>query len=94
MISPLIIQSEGQSLNPVVTIEDNKLCITWTIPKNPIAYDGAIVLVSPQELNPSNYPTNGVKYNASKGSSSMIKIEPTSPYNIMKIITIKPFLNL
>lgn len=65
MISPLIIQSEGQSLNPVVTIEDNKLCITWTIPKNPIAYDGAIVLVSPQELNPSNYPTNGVKYNAS-----------------------------
>ena len=36
MISPLIIQSEGQSLTPVVTIEDNKLCITWTIPKNPI----------------------------------------------------------
>lgn len=70
MISPLAIQSEGQSLNPSVTIENNTLCISWNIPKNAIAYDGAIVLVSPQELNPSNYPTNGVKYTASNDLTS------------------------
>jgi hypothetical protein len=39
--------------------------VTWTVPAAPIAYDGIVIVASPTEINPSNYPTDGVKYTGS-----------------------------
>jgi hypothetical protein len=46
-------------------LSPTSLQVTWNIPADAKAYNGAIVLCSPVELNPSNYPTNGVRYKAS-----------------------------
>ena len=39
--------------------------VTWQLPTTFNAYDGLIVTASVSEINPSNYPTDGVKYTAS-----------------------------
>lgn len=41
--------------------------ISWNIPSLVpfAAYDGILITMSPTEINPSNYPTDGVKYEAS-----------------------------
>lgn len=39
--------------------------ITWNVPSPAVAYDGIIVTASLTDINPSNYPTDGVKYTAS-----------------------------
>lgn len=39
--------------------------ISWTIPDNFKIYNGILILASVMEINPSNYPTNGVKYTGS-----------------------------
>ena len=62
---------EGQS----ITLDFDKTSpitgtITWTLPNNPKVYDGILILCSPKEINPSNYPTDGVKYNSSTDISA------------------------
>ncbi len=44
--------------------------VSWTLPKTTNAYDGALVLVSQRELNPSNQPTDGVTYVGSSDLSA------------------------
>ena len=39
--------------------------VSWQLPSTFNAYDGVVVVASTTEINPSNYPTNNVKYNAS-----------------------------
>lgn len=39
--------------------------LTWTLPETLKAYDGILIVSHVAEINPSNYPTNGVKYTAS-----------------------------
>lgn len=48
-----------------VRLSPTSIKITWTPPGEPKAYNGVIVVVSPQPLNPSNFPTDGVRYTAS-----------------------------
>jgi hypothetical protein len=43
--------------------------VSWIVPKNPMVYNGVIVVCSPVELNPSNFPTDGVRYNGSSDFS-------------------------
>lgn len=43
--------------------------VTWAIP-GPVAYDGIVITASTVEINPSNYPTNGVKYTPSASLSA------------------------
>ena len=52
---------------------DTEATITWTIPTEPRrAYNGFLVVLSRQEINPSNAPTDGVKYTSSTNFSSPI----------------------
>lgn len=39
--------------------------ITWTIPTGAKIYNGILIIASTTEINPSNFPTDGVKYTAS-----------------------------
>jgi hypothetical protein len=39
--------------------------VSWKVPVAPKIYNGILILASPKEINPSNYPTDGVRYNAS-----------------------------
>ena len=39
--------------------------ISWELPSTFNAYDGLVVVASTTEINPSNYPTDSVKYTAS-----------------------------
>ena len=39
--------------------------ISWSLPKNSRTYDGILITASVKEINPSNFPTDGVKYTAS-----------------------------
>jgi hypothetical protein len=61
------IATEGES----ITIDFNRTSdttatITWTIPPEPRrAYNGFLIVLSTDEINPSNSPTNGIKYIAS-----------------------------
>ena len=66
---------EGQQINPVFSrVSDTTATITWNIPTASPgavrAYNGVIVLLSLAEINPSNYPTDGVKYTASANIST------------------------
>lgn len=66
---------EGQQITAVfIRTSDTTATISWNIPAIPLEstriYYGAIVLVSSSELNVSNYPTNGVTYNASADLSA------------------------
>ena len=44
--------------------------ISWEIPESAEIYSGAIVLISDQPMNPSNFPSDGVQYQASTDLSS------------------------
>jgi len=39
--------------------------LTWTIPQGSRTYDGVLITGALKEINPSNYPTDSVKYTAS-----------------------------
>jgi len=41
------------------------LQITWTLPTAPIAYDGAVVLLSEEPLTAQDFPIDGTRYNGS-----------------------------
>jgi hypothetical protein len=57
---------EGRELGSRTSrVSPTSIKVTWATPIKPQAYNGCIVVVSPVELNPSNYPTNGVRYAAS-----------------------------
>lgn len=57
------IEYEGRELGTRVTrLSPTSLRVTWVPPTSPKAYNGALVLASPVELNPSNFPTQGVRY--------------------------------
>ena len=43
-------------------VSPTSIRVLWTPPANPNAYNGVIVVCSPVELNPSNFPTDGVRY--------------------------------
>lgn len=65
------LMTEGRSLSlrfVRTSTTDGK--ISWTIPTDHLAYDGLVIVGGPVELNPSNSPTNGVKYSASANLSS------------------------
>jgi hypothetical protein len=49
----------AQKTNPTT------LRLSWNLPANPRAYDGAIVLVSEDRLSSSNFPVDGTRYVAS-----------------------------
>jgi hypothetical protein len=38
------------------------LQLTWNLPANPVAYDGAVVLLSEQKITSDNYPVDGTRY--------------------------------
>lgn len=62
------VDAEGRSLAPKQErLSPTSIKVSWTVPATPIAYAGVIVVASPQQLNPSNFPTNTVRYT---GSSS------------------------
>lgn len=44
--------------------------LTWTIPANAKVYDGILITGSLIEINPSNYPTDGVRYTGSTDFSA------------------------
>lgn len=57
---------EGRELGARTTrLSSTSMRVTWTVPTDPKAYNGVIIVMSPVELNPSNFPTNGVRYTAS-----------------------------
>ena len=47
------------------TSSSGSLTLTWTLPNNPIAYDGAVVVVSEQPLVAENFPVDGTRYTPS-----------------------------
>lgn len=62
----LQIDAEGRELQArLIRIDPTTVTVTWTIPTGAKVYYGALVVASPQMLNPSNFPTNEVKYAAS-----------------------------
>jgi hypothetical protein len=57
---------EGQAISLDFTrTSDTTGILTWNIPNNAKTYDGIVIVVSYKEINPSNYPTDGVRYQAS-----------------------------
>lgn len=46
-------------------ISSTTLRISWTLPKSPKAYNGAIVLLSEEKFSSLNFPEDGKKYSAS-----------------------------
>lgn len=46
-------------------IAPTTLRLTWDLPPNPTAYDGAIVLLSEERLSSPNFPADGQRYTAS-----------------------------
>lgn len=60
------VDAEGRELQVRLTrLTDTSVKLTWNVPSNPYVYAGALVLASLFELNPSNFPTDGVRYVAS-----------------------------
>jgi hypothetical protein len=59
------VEYEGRELGSRTTrLSPTSIRVTWKPPAMPKAYNGVIVVASPMELNPSNFPTNGVRYAA------------------------------
>lgn len=57
---------EGQEIVlDFLRTSDTEGTLTWTLPSTPRAYDGIVITASLREINPSNYPTDGVRYEAS-----------------------------
>ena len=62
----LSVDAEGRGLQPVLTrLSATSVKISWTPPATPQVYNGALVLASLLPLNPSNIPTDTVRYTAS-----------------------------
>lgn len=60
------IDAEGRELQPKLTrLSPSSVKISWTIPTTPYAYNGAIVTASLLEPNPSTFPADSVRYQAS-----------------------------
>lgn len=58
--------AEGRNLQPrMLRLSPTSVKITWTPASPAFAYNGAVVVASPVDLNASNFPTNGVRYTAS-----------------------------
>jgi hypothetical protein len=59
--------TEGQSISLTFTRDTSGTfgVLAWTIPPGAKVYDGMLITGSISEINPSNFPTDGVKYNAS-----------------------------
>jgi hypothetical protein len=65
------IEIEGNDLGAKQRrVSPTSIRVQWTVPSNPIAYNGVIVVCSPVELNPSNFPTDGVRYEGSASFAS------------------------
>lgn len=59
------VEYEGRELGARTTrLSPTSIRVSWNVPTKPMAYNGAIVLASPIELNPSNFPTDRVRYAA------------------------------
>ena len=57
------VDAEGRELQVRLTrLSPTSVKLTWTAPANPYVYAGALVVASLFELNPSNFPTDGVRY--------------------------------
>lgn len=62
----LSVDSEGRALEArMLRLSPTSIKVTWVPPVAPQAYNGVVVVASIFELNPSNFPTNTVRYNAS-----------------------------
>jgi hypothetical protein len=60
------VDAEGRELQVRLTrLSSTSVKISWNVPEKPYVYAGAIVLASLTELNPSNFPTDSVRYSAS-----------------------------
>lgn len=57
---------EGQTISlDFKRIDATSGTLTWTVPADAKVYNGILITCSYAEINPSNYPTDGVRYNAS-----------------------------
>ena len=52
------------------TTTSGSLTLTWTIPNNPVAYDGAVVLLSESPFTIEEQPVDGTRYSASTNWAS------------------------
>lgn len=60
------VDAEGRELQVRVTrLSSTSVKVSWSIPDKPYVYAGALVVASHLELNPSNFPVDGVRYVAS-----------------------------
>lgn len=60
------VDAEGRELQVRLTrLSATSAKVSWSVPSNPYAYAGALVVASLSELNPSNFPTDSVRYTAS-----------------------------
>lgn len=61
---------EGQAISLTFTRTSSTAgTLTWTLPANPVVYNGILITASLSEMNPSNYPTDTVRYDASSDLS-------------------------
>jgi hypothetical protein len=57
---------DGRQIDITATkLTPTTLRLSWTLPTNPSAYDGAIVLLSEAKLSSQNFPVDGTRYVAS-----------------------------
>lgn len=62
---------DGRSMQLTAVKPDaTSLQLTWTIPSNPRAYDGAVILVSETPFSANEYPVDGTRYTASSNWTS------------------------
>ena len=60
------LDAEGRELQVrLIRLSATSVKLTWMPPKSPYAYAGALVTASLFELNPSNFPTDSVRYTSS-----------------------------
>lgn len=65
------LETEGKSVGMSFTrTSPTTGVVSWTLPSSFNVYDGLLVTVSVMEINPSNYPTDGVRYSASTNLSN------------------------
>lgn len=59
--------NEGRSIKLTASAVSSGgvLTLTWTVPSNPIAYNGAVVLLSEEPMTAMNFPVDGTKYTGS-----------------------------
>src|ERR1017187_4258184 len=62
---------EGQAIMlTFVKLTDTTGTLTWNLPKNASVYRGILITASLREINPSNYPTDRVRYSSSSDLSA------------------------